>query len=413
MRTLRALRLSGWTSLLVVGLAWVGLALPGCADPGFTAGLNPVPEIEEGPTEYRTEMETIPDAQMVRENTMPRWQLGRYAFKRGPNRLIVLAHFTAFGTENPDTKKVDFTDWGMERVWITIPDGTPVGKELDVNDLEYHHLVGYDFGELHGKDAGQFVEPFRIDGHVAVLEIKKNSAMVYFDIAVNPKDRLKWGIKGVYEVPQTTTGINATPVAPGPEQVYAMEKGVASVAPILPAAPAPTSPPPSTTPPATQPSPKAATQPATTQSASADIQPPGFDVKKLYGRWVWRGKAVEFCFQFDPDGTAWWTWGRGFETLKCVGKYKVEGNYIAIGILRCFWAQALTPEPCNAKAMIFAVKWDKDTPILQGDVVYGTSVMKNLTMPLSRGVYPDMRYFGWAGMDGKYSIDTYKTPIQP
>ncbi len=216
-----------FTSLLVItALLSLTALLTGCGY-GADAGLFTTHEAPPSTAQYRTELETIPNAVMVRESTMPRWEAGRVAFQRGSERLLVLTRITSYADVEPKKKDAhaDVKDQIMERLWITLPFGTKAGDNLVVEDLEWDKLVAYDAGDV---GDGQFILPFRATGKITILEERADSVVMYLNILVQPKRLGNWGVNGTFEVPQTNTGIHATVVAPSPMQVYS-ENGDASL----------------------------------------------------------------------------------------------------------------------------------------------------------------------------------------
>ena len=88
-------------------------------------------------TQMRIEAEHITDAILVREDTAPRWQFGRFAFDPEPDRLLVVSRITPIGKkieEEPDNEHADFDpkDLILDRVWITVPLETTVRQALNI-----------------------------------------------------------------------------------------------------------------------------------------------------------------------------------------------------------------------------------------------------------------------------------------
>ena len=161
----------------------------------------------------RVEMEFIPSAELVRENTAPRWALGRFAFQHGPNGLLVVSNITSFADELAEQAKKEVEpkriDRILERLWVTIPLGTTVGETLRLEDLEARFLIGYDAG-LIGDD--QFVQPSRVSGTVRLTKESADHVVIDVDIFVQSTRYRPWRVKSQQRVPVTTVGLRGWPV---------------------------------------------------------------------------------------------------------------------------------------------------------------------------------------------------------
>ncbi|NJL32454.1 MAG: hypothetical protein HC898_13020 [Phycisphaerales bacterium] len=201
------------SSLLALGLLLVSLT--GC---GIDAGFNPAPDERATSAVFRTELEWVPNARMVREDTMPRWQAGRFAFVRGSDQLLVFTHFTSLAEW--DKRKETFAnrrDHAMERLWIQIPEGTRLGDVLDAERLEARYMVGYDAGLI---SDGQFIEPWKATGSLVLLEDHPDRVVVHANLLIAPKRRPTWSVQGIFDVAKHAQGIHAKPLPPDVREAY-------------------------------------------------------------------------------------------------------------------------------------------------------------------------------------------------
>jgi hypothetical protein len=171
-------------------------------------------DVKPSTAEFRNELELVPSAKLTKEDTSPDWPLGREAFVRGDDRLLVISRITSWARPREDEKApIVRDDHILERVWVTVPAGTPLGKQLKVEDLLDRFLVGYDVGLI---GQGIYIEPYRALGTVTLIEEKPNMVIANVDVVVEPQRHPSWRVRGVYEVPVSTTGIRATTVTPPP-----------------------------------------------------------------------------------------------------------------------------------------------------------------------------------------------------
>lgn len=193
--------------VLLAGLAW------GCDIQGYHRPRDDGPSTAQ----FRYEAEFIPNAVLAREDTMPQWPLGRYAFKRGADRLLVVSRITSFGDKTSardDGAPLRRYDKLIERVWITLPLGTQIGEVLMLKDLEWDFLVGYDEGDL---ETGLiYIQPNRVIGTVKILEERSDAVVIDINMVVEPKRLTRWDdYRGVMTVPVTQSGIRAKPIQQG------------------------------------------------------------------------------------------------------------------------------------------------------------------------------------------------------
>ena len=326
---------NSWKSV-VVGL--LGILMASC---NSIQGIS-IPR-DDGPSsaEFRFDAEFIPNAVLVREETTPHWPLGRYAFKRGADRLLVVSRITSF-SEKRDSKDKEESEFGprydkvLERVWITIPLGTQIGEALDLETLERKFLVAYDEGEL---DGGIYVQPNRIYGTVRVLEEKSDSVTVDIDMVVQTKRMPSWSYHHTGPVSITHTGIRAKPARRYTEANTNFIKRGTQTSNI------------------DQPHP---TTESTLASEENDLQqssetpadntssglPPNSQStsKMILGQWIGEthfvpGKPIFECrFQFDPDGKFYYSVAREAPPQRRYGTYEVKGKFVVLNIEYYYFA---------------------------------------------------------------------------
>lgn len=154
--------------------------------------------------QYRKDMEFIPNATIVTEDASPVWELGRHAFQKGTDHLVVVGRYTAYSDKNDDHEPIEGTmrDRKLERVWISIPGDTEMGKAFKLEQLEDEFLTGYDVNNLDGK--GAFVGPHLLKGFINLIEVRDDVAVVKFDVEVRPNKPFQaenWKIIGTHEIP--------------------------------------------------------------------------------------------------------------------------------------------------------------------------------------------------------------------
>ncbi len=293
--------------------------------------------VEPSTARSRVEAEFIPNAQRVREDTTPRWQLGRYAFKKGADKLLVVSRITSFEDQpNPAQKRRGVKprrfDKILERVWITIPLGTQLQEELKIEKLEERFHIGYDEGEINGE---MWVQPNRVLGKVMLLNERPDAVDVLIDMRVEPKRLPSWSVQGILTVPVTQDGIRATRISNDLFERYrkAREVAAASSPPTAddepPRTPVVVDTPP---PPAPAPVPAADGDPPL-QIDGAPVEPA--EAKSIVGKWIGHAVRLEFLYQFDPDGTFVYSTRRpGAPPSMFYGTYSVTGDVVVIRIKR-------------------------------------------------------------------------------
>ncbi len=417
MHTLSRLLVVASLSLLVMG------GMMGCGY-GADAGLFTSPDAPPSTARYRTELETLPNAVMVRESTMPRWEAGRIAFQRGSERLLVLTHITSYADVEPKKEGLpaDVKDQIIERLWITIPFGTKVGQNLVVEDLEWDKLVAYDSGDV---GDGLFILPFRATGKITILEERADSVVMYLNILVQPKRLGNWGVSGTFEVPQTNTGIHATPVAPSPMQVYSdrgevplpepetavafgrqdrVEREALTMADVraLRAARAaeksgdasPTAPKEVTEAVVDA----AAADPTTNQAgAPAGDAVPADLAKQVVGKWINQTPQWYERLQLESDGTFIYASCRagGYEPGLSVGTYELKGQYLILTTKKFSWSNLREPNSDGdlpkPLVTLVQVKFEKPGQMtLTGRISVRERPSKEPSMTFGPGDYSDM-----------------------
>jgi hypothetical protein len=328
---------SWWYGFLLIFLAFQG----GCDFQGLHKARDDGPSTAQ----FRYEAEFIPNATLVREDTTPHWQLGRYAFKRGADRLLVISRITSV-SDKKGKKPVKIGgvisrhDRMIERVWILLPMGTQVGQELKLGQLEQKFQVGYDAGQL---EQGIYVQPNRVLGTVTILEETTGTIGVAIDMLVAPQKMPSWPYKRSITLSATPNGVRAKPVAGaitrssrGQHRGHEVAAGSNTSADAGDQAPAlvtkETSPDSGVTvgdgPAETQPSPDAAAE----DSSEAQT-----DIKDLIvGQWIGDsggGGGFEFRFQFGSDGKAGYSTCRsGYRPMIRLGTYKTENNHVVMNV---------------------------------------------------------------------------------
>lgn len=403
--------MSNMHRVLSLGLAWVaGMLLWGC---GLNQGVNIPGDDGTSTSMFRVESELIPNVKLVREDTMPDWRLGRYAFASGADRLLVVTNITSFGQLVEESRTVTSVhghsarptvqqtyetpgeitsrrDAAKERVWITLPVGTAVGEELDLEYLQSEYLVGYDAGDL--PDGRMFVQPNAVRGKVTLIEDRSDSVIVDVNMLVEPKRRPSWRVKQVMTVPVTTAGIHAQRMIAGhPLLANPVEERLASLAALSDAMPTP-----STGGAAARmtikeavPGEGAQTQPDGEAAATQPTTQPANKEQSVVGRWILprskNGGNWEYRFQFEADGRCVFMSQRvTFTPVPRYGTYQVRGNYVVINVERA--------EPGLMKMPYVTLhrSWDRNGNLVLAGDIWPDGFMNGLRMVLEPANFPDM-----------------------
>lgn len=357
---------------------------------------------DDGPSSarFRIEAELIPNAQRVREDTTPQWELGRYAFKRGADRLLVISRITSVlvpttpGPRRPWTK-LKRADHSLERVWITIPYGTQIGEDLKLEELEDRFLVGYDEGEPHGE---MFVQPNRVLGTLVLLEEKPNEIVIDINMRVEPKRMPSWDVnQRKMPIQITPSGVRAKAVRGSPITEYHAAESTA-VAP---------------NPPTSEPMPTHTDTvvPSDTGTGSPDVQDqpgPGVstadatadhpttqpaDTQTIVGKWLANTNRFEYRFQFNADGKYVYGNTRGggaYAPVMQYGTYRLKDNVLILEIKRYEISGKDTIGELNGKTIYsYRVNWVEGDLVIDGHFV---RARQDNRVQLKRAYFPDMNY---------------------
>ena len=329
----------------VYGL-WMGLlcvALACCSsDDNVIQGIHNPRAVEPSTARTRVEAELIPNAQRIREDTTPRWQLGRYAFERGADRLLVVSRITSFeiqptASQKRKGMKPKRVDKILERVWVTIPLGTQLNEELKLEKLEERFLIGYDEGEVNGE---MWVQPNRVLGKVMLLNERADTADVLVDMDVEPKRLPSWSVKGILTVPITRDGLRATMQNDDLLAEYrriGSNSGKSASGKDKEAASTSATPPATTTKPLVVDTPP---PPPPTMETPVKPDPDQEDATvsagpSVTGRWEGKASRLRVWYQFDPNGTSVYATKRpAAPPAMRYGRYEIQGNVVVLNILK-------------------------------------------------------------------------------
>jgi hypothetical protein len=193
-----------------------GVALLAGCEVGFEEGIN-VPRGEStAPVQNQIEYQLIANASLVRQDTAPTWPLGRYGSKAGADQLLAITNIVRLADVDPNSGKyliptsmpvgplrVRF----IERLWITIPLGTPMGQTLDLHGLDQKHLVGYERAEMGVQGNAFFIMPCGVTGKVTLVKTAGGVELFNVDVLVSPRDLLPpWTVTGELRLPLTPAG---------------------------------------------------------------------------------------------------------------------------------------------------------------------------------------------------------------
>lgn len=199
------------TTALTMFMAFLMVAT-GCGDFGYI--LPPTYQDTGANTDqYELEFELVPDAQMVSEDISPIWDLGRNAFKRGTDRLLVISRTTSYSDKDEDYKVIPGTlrERRRERAWIQIPGDIQVGKAIKLEELEKEFLTGFDVNNLNGN--GPLNSTALMKGYIVFESITETEAKINMHIEIRPNRPFlgkDWNVKGVQTVKVYPNGHYAT-----------------------------------------------------------------------------------------------------------------------------------------------------------------------------------------------------------
>ncbi len=163
--------------------------------------------------QYKEEFELVPDAEMVTEDISPIWDLGRHAFQRGTDRILVLARTTSYSEKDEDYKVIPGTlrERRRERAWIQIPGDVQPGEALKLEDLEKQFLTGFDVNNLNGD--GPLNSTALMKGYIVINSMTETEAKITMHIEIRPNRPFlgkDWVIKGEHTVKVYPNGHYAT-----------------------------------------------------------------------------------------------------------------------------------------------------------------------------------------------------------
>ena len=384
---------------------------------------------DDGPStaQVRIDSEIVPNAVLARVDTSPN-QKWRYGFKRpGADQLLVFTRITSTETDS-NRNRVARYDKYFERVWITIPIGTPLGAELSLEDLEQYFLVGYDRDVL---ATGYFIHPSRVTGKLRILERNPDDVVVKINALVAPTRMDNWRLEGTWTVKVVTDGHHATRAEE--VVVYHAQPIFHRVKPYDPnpdfggpnlVSAEPSEPTSGDSPPATnadlsgsgvgsggpssesdEPSPPKAPSSGTAageEPAAATIGP-----GTIMGRWFGatpphpRGH-YEVHFQFNYDNTFVHSTSRGggggggYPPGMKYGTFKVRDGLVLLEVKKfVFQKENINHLPPKGMFLILKIAPDSGNLILSGDFGHPIGdeekLGKNVSIRLSRRDFPDLR----------------------
>lgn len=163
--------------------------------------------------QYAVEFEYVPDAQMVTEDISPVWDLGRHAFKRGTDRILIISRTTSYSEKDEDYDVIPGTmrERRRERAWITIPGDVPLGKAVKLEDIEKEFYTGFDVNNLDGK--GPLNSTALMKGYVKMTSLTETGATFELHIEIRPNRPFRgkdWIIQGEEAVKIYPNGHYAT-----------------------------------------------------------------------------------------------------------------------------------------------------------------------------------------------------------
>lgn len=407
-----------WLLALGVLVSWQA----GC---GLTEGIYTARDEGQSTSQFRYQYELIPSATVMREDTQPRWQLGRYVFVRGADQVLVVSRITSWSdtasrSERDSGQNISgMKDRMLERLWITIPQGAAIGEELDLHALSSRFMVNYDRGDIGDK---QFAHPFRALGNIRILSENKDSATIRLRLRLTTDQTTAWEVfEDSIKVSKTLEGHFAKQADAGsilfavsrpgeiptagimPVPVTAemtSPKAVESRPPATAVQPADTQPSvsqaaidqaiananlASQTPPATQPS---STDSATVQGDQSPSEKP---VNPMIGKWYNRSVAWEVYLQLRADGSFIHSASRpqGVPIIS-TGQWQIRSGYLVLQVKSLMAGQTdqMKLRQDNPYALL-KINWKNNNTVeLAGDMPPPDMNQKSYNM--RRAVYPDL-----------------------
>ncbi len=403
--TQRLMQIPGSMGLAVMALLALLVSLAGC-DSGVLSGVHdPYGGKRKADITYRLEYELVTEAQLLREDTSPEWQLGRFAFKRGVDNLLVISHLASYPRMDPKGKTVvERYDQTLERVWITLPLGTEVGQTLKIENLESQFLTGYDVGEI--SSGKMYAMPHKLMGKITIMDNKDDAIVLGLDIGVEPTRLLTWGVNDRVQVPKTRNGLRATmaqtPYEALAEQTPATQRPGTEITPLPPGNPGnPGTPGVTPGTPGVEPTgprigPITPEIPGATGSSGTgepNTAGPGVlasQVKTAVGQWTAKTPRYEYRFQFNPDGTfiyASTRTGGSFAPGMKYGTWEERDNYLTLKITRYEIDGQDHMKFIDVPLLALKQTWKGSDMLLTGDL---RDREGEGTLQLDKTTYPDM-----------------------
>ena len=339
---------------------------------------------------YEVEMEFLPNARLVKEDTSPHWDLGRHAFVKGTDRIVVVTRITSYLDKTEDGKPIVGTERRRkaERVWITIPGDLPLGQAFKLEEIEDLHITGYDVTNLDGK--GYFLGPALLKGYVRLDAVNDERAVITFDMEVRPGMRAfpanNWSVIGEHKVDVYPDGRHAT---------RAISRDLA-------VEPAPTPPSPVSV--------KPENLNNNDKPANRDVEPvdpnavanadlPKED-KPITGRWICDTPKFEYRFQFEEGGKFIFahTKGNGINDDDAPGmnygtfevKRTKSSEWVVLLVDKCMFDDKDYKKEIyqDKPTLMMKVEWENDQLVLTGELPINNNKLTRLV--LSPAEFKDM-----------------------
>ncbi len=371
-------------------LALALLALPGC----FILPLEPKTK-GAATDQYRLEMEFLPNARMVREDTSPWWDLGRMAFVEGTDRIIILGRTTSYADKDEDHEPIPDTmrDRKLERVWVTIRSDIPLGKAQKLEDMEIEFLTGYDVNNLDSK--GFFNGPALMKGFINLVEESPDNVVVIFDMEVRPNKPFQaenWKIEGKHTIPVIPEGRIATRAVTR-DVTQAAEQPVPAVSVAsVPATPVAA---PLVPPAIGNGNAGGDAQPAADVGNTTPVVAKELPVKSVVGRWSYDTPGFDYRFQFEDNGKFIYSSTRGdgvndgYEAMMVSGSYEVKRNKTSEWVVLVIDRDTFGGFKGEDRTALLRLEWNGDNPILTGEHTM-TRSNKAVRFACKPGGYQDM-----------------------
>lgn len=358
----------------LVAVLMTGLALlSGCT----TVWMNVPRDGGASSAEFRYEAEVIPNAVFVRDNTSPDWELGRYTFKRGADRLLVISRITTLQAgSDAGEDSAQRVDAVIERVWITLPLGTQAGELMMIEKLEDDFLTGYDEWSL---STNQFyIQPNKVLGRLTLVEESRDELVLDIDMRVEPIRLPSWRFRHRnFRVPIVAGGRRAEPTTNLEHMAEPVEAPVEGASPGM------------ETPPATQPG---GTQTGVGQIAE-DLSRP------IEGQWVTDTGTEQLRLQLGPEPDRFVlssSAGPDDELGMRSGSYQVKAHFLVLEVesytvgQRNVVSQLLPPnDPEGSRFILLRFAWEGDKIVLEGDFRWPLGYRKAV---FDRGEFGDMNH---------------------